>query len=585
MDRGASRSRKRAEKASKTSAVPDTPAPAPKQRDVKALPGGSKGGKPKGKGKAGPSSKPVGGVHPERAERKRKAEEQSKDPANYTAKAIRSAKALVFSQEAFTIPPPAERLAGVTRVDLEGSGATDVSWLAGSSVTWLSLKGCEVVDGWEAVGGLADLSVLNISATGITTLPKPLANLSKLKALVAMSNEFSTLDHGVVSGWKELNSIIVSHSPNLTSLPASLAELSNLSKLTLSHCPLLSAAGLPDLSALPHLRDVKANNLPRLTSLPAHLATWGTGVMSSDKDGAPRRGQGLEVLDLGNCSLPFAAVSKIFGLAGKSKTPQWGNLRSLTLRANPLALEKEDYAELLQASADLPKLQIIDSRRVVERKRKGETPETKSERRARERKEAKMRPTGANETGGGAMRTWGKGDAEAEQPKEKKRKAKGEEGEERSVEKKRKAKGEDAEKAEKKRKAVVVEDKAEARPKRVREDKPEAEAKAKKPKATPRVVDADPEAPAPKKRKAAPALAAPAATAPTPTDPSAAKPKKPSRNETAVVGVVEVGAGKGERRPKSKTGVDLKAVFGGGVSTGGGGDDEASGSGLGVGGW
>ncbi|MDN8996924.1 hypothetical protein Q0P57_13720, partial [Staphylococcus aureus] len=92
-------------------------------------------------------------------------------------------------------------------------------------------------------------------------------------------------------------------------------------------------------------------------------------------------------LDLGNCSLPFTAVSKIFGLAGKSKTPQWGNLRSLTLRANPLALEKEDYAELLQASADLPKLQIIDSRRVVERKRKGETPETKAERRARERKE------------------------------------------------------------------------------------------------------------------------------------------------------------------------------------------------------
>lgn len=375
----------------------------------------------------------------------------------------------------------------------------------------------------------------------------------------------------------------MSHSPNLTSLPASLAELSNLSKLTLSHCPLLSASGLPDLSALPHLRDVKANNLPRLTSLPAHLATWGTGVMSSDKDGAPRRGQGLEVLDLGNCSLPFTAVSKIFGLAGKSKTPQWGNLRSLTLRANPLALEKEDYAELLQASADLPKLQIIDSRRVVERKRKGETPETKAERRARERKEAKMRPTGANETGGGAMRAWGKGDGEAEEPKEKKRKAKGEEGEERT-EKKRKAKGEDGNKVEKKRKAVVVEDKVVAKPKRAREDKPEADAKAKKSKPAPRVVDADPEAPGPKKRKAAPAPSAPAATAPTATDPSAAKPKKPSRNETAVVGVVEVGAGKGERRPKSKTGVDLKAVFGG-VSTGGGGDDEASGSGLGVGGW
>ncbi|KAL1409861.1 hypothetical protein Q8F55_003860 [Vanrija albida] len=577
MDRGAARSRKRAEKADKVSVA--APAPAGKQRDVKSLPKPNSKPKHKGKSKPGPSD----GVHPERAERKRKAEEQSKDPANYTAKAIRSAKALVYSQEPFDLPPPAERLAGVTRVDLEGSGATDVSWLAGSSVTWLSLKGCAVVDGWEAVGGLADLSVLNISATGITTLPKPLVNLSKLKAIVAMSNEFSTLDHGVVAGWKELNSIIVSHSPNLTSLPASLAELSNLSKLTISHCPLLSATGLPDLSALPHLRDVKANNLPRLTTLPAHLATWGTGVMSSDKDGAARRGQGLEVLDLGNCSLAFAAVAKVFGLGGKSKAAQWGNLRSLTLRANPLALEKEDYAELLQASADLPKLQIIDSRRVVERKRKGETPETKAERRARERKEAKMRPTGANETAGGAMRTWGSGEAE---------------GKEKSGEKKRKARPEDGERGEKRRKAdgkgkAEGEGKAEVRPKRVREDKvetkpevkPEAEARPKKSKA-PRVVDADPEAPAPKKRKAAPAPAPPAAPTPaTPADPSAVKPKKPSRNETAVVGVIEVGTGKGEaRRPKAKTaGVDLKAVFGGAAAPAA--DDEASGSGLGVGGW
>ena len=46
---------------------------------------------------------------------------------------------------------------GVRRVDLSGSGVTDVSWVTGG-VTWLSLAGCPVEKGWEAIGELKELS-------------------------------------------------------------------------------------------------------------------------------------------------------------------------------------------------------------------------------------------------------------------------------------------------------------------------------------------------------------------------------------------------------------------------------------------
>lgn len=278
--------------------------------------------------------------------------------------------------------------------------------------------------------------MLNISGGGLKAIPKPLKGLGKLKALVAMNNEWEHLDEDVVGHWTELNSLskstfplsirlidgpVVSHSTHLRSLPVSLGDLSYLSKLTFSHCPALTGSGLPDLSTLPLLRDVKMNNLPHLTSLPSHVARWGTGNMTlvgkGDNEGVragpsmSRKGDGLEVLDLGNCSLPFEAISSVFGLSQKatdkpSKIPKWKQLRSLSLHSNPLATSHPDYSERLQASFDLPNLQIVDAKRVKERKRKGAVQETKLERRRREKMERKMRPSGANETRG-KMRAWG----------------------------------------------------------------------------------------------------------------------------------------------------------------------------------
>jgi hypothetical protein len=144
------------------------------------------------------------------------------------------------------------------------------------------------------------------------------------------------------------------------------------------------------------------NNLALVDKIPSHMARWGTGRLpASEHSSATRQGDGLEVLDLGNCSLPFSAVQDAF----MSKT--WSHLRSLSLHSNPLAISHPDYAVLLQESDTLPKLQIIDSKRIVQRKRKGEVQESKIERRRREKKE-KKRMTGANarETTG-PVRVWG----------------------------------------------------------------------------------------------------------------------------------------------------------------------------------
>ncbi|ORY29688.1 hypothetical protein BCR39DRAFT_531650 [Naematelia encephala] len=410
MDRGAARSRKRSGKVDRPIASATRPNPAGPSRS-----NSTSQDRPK---------KALPGQHRQphiRAPR----EAQSKDPSLYVAKAVRTAAALNYAQEPFPIPPSKEVLTNVRRVDLSGSGVTDISWLQGTGVTWLSLADCPIEVGWEAVGSLTDLAVLNISRCGLKVLPKSLGSLNKLKAVVAMGNEWTDLDSDVMSNWTELNSLIISHSTKLVSVPRALSKLYQLSKLTFSHCPRLTCQSLPDLSSLPLLRDVKMNNLPQLTSLPSHIVSWGTGDMSlaNNKSGnstevgsssslsSRKVGDGLEVLDLGNCSLTFDAASKIFGLAPKLHTKNknkdaWSHLRSLSLHSNPLATTHPDYTDLLQASSDLPNLQIIDTKRVRERKRKGQVQESKEERKAREKRQRKMQPTGAN-AGGGKMRSWG----------------------------------------------------------------------------------------------------------------------------------------------------------------------------------
>lgn len=80
------------------------------------------------------------------------------DPNQYKPKAIRTSAALIYSESPFPLPPTPDMLANVRRVDLAGSGVTDVSFLQDTGVTWLSLVGCPVEKGWKAVASLKELA-------------------------------------------------------------------------------------------------------------------------------------------------------------------------------------------------------------------------------------------------------------------------------------------------------------------------------------------------------------------------------------------------------------------------------------------
>lgn len=158
MDRGAARSRKRSQiqngpaapQHAESSGAPHRPRPEGNDRFRQPHAEGASGGGP---------SRPRPDARPARPPRLEKKPKQLLDEATrYKPKAIRSSAALIWSQAAFAIPPPKDVLEGVRRVDLAGSGLTDVSWLKGTGVTWLNLAGCQISEGWEAVGSLTELS-------------------------------------------------------------------------------------------------------------------------------------------------------------------------------------------------------------------------------------------------------------------------------------------------------------------------------------------------------------------------------------------------------------------------------------------
>jgi hypothetical protein len=335
------------------------------------------------------------------------------------------------------------------------------------------------------------------------------------------------------------------------------------------------------------------NNLPHLESLPIHLSSWGKGNLSRAKgseeatDSVVKKGDGLEVLDLGNCSLADTSLSLFIAAGqsistsatkskGKSTTnvPRWPHLRSLSLHSNPLTITTPDYATQLQSSSDLPSLQIIDARRVVERKRKGEEVQSRADRKALERRKKRAKPSGANTGTVTKMRTWGNAESqEVGDPHTLKQPAQAE------------ALG-------------VTDGLKEKKRKRHHEDVPVDPAilpinKTKKSKSgtvadgtgvTQPIVNDKSERPPKREQNGQ-------ASQPITTDPSslAAPTKhKPTKSETAVVQVIDVAkdnAGKKSKKDKTRKGeesgshgiVDLKAVFGK--------KEDSEGTGLGVGGW
>lgn len=183
------------------------------------------------------------------------------------------------------------------------------------------------------------------------SLPKPLRCLSKLKALIVPHNELTMLNN--LARLVELNTLVVSHN-KLRSLPDSASSLQKLSKISAASND-LSDVGLPDLSTLGNLREVKLNNNPRLSSLPEHFARWGKAALD---EGGSKMGRGLEVVDFSKCG--FSAWTALRPLAAHSSVVNLG------LRDN-LVVESikeegfEDYKNKIMVL--MPKLRVLDSRR------------------------------------------------------------------------------------------------------------------------------------------------------------------------------------------------------------------------------
>lgn len=212
----------------------------------------------------------------------------------------------------------------------------------------------------------------------------------------------------------------------------------------------------------------------------------------------------------------------------------------------------------------------------MERKRKGEVVVSKGERMAKERKEKRVKPSGANVGGMGKIRAWG-----------------GEEVAKESVTEQVDGEGEGGQRTEK----VKETEKKEKKRKRHHEDVPVDQASIVLAKASKSAKSKDEEAAVTRPDKSTDERSSKrpkSHTAGLPSQPVSVDPStlpaqtkhKPTRSETAVVQVIDVAedlAGKKSKKDKRAGGgaegksLDLKAVFGKKV--------EDEGTGLGVGGW
>ncbi|GAA6059011.1 hypothetical protein JCM10212_001721, partial [Sporobolomyces blumeae] len=164
----------------------------------------------------------------------------------------------------------------------------------------------------------------------------------------------------------------------LTELPPSLTTLPALKKISAAHNR-LTQRGLPDLSALSHLTELRLHDNAPLTSLPPHFGTWGKHPVPPNEDDAlddvatnpeRRRGgqgkraratkarQGLETVDLSSCGF-----ENWFGLRGLAEQD---GIVNLGLKGNKVAEDAvkgqggfDEFKDKLRIL--LPSLRILDN--------------------------------------------------------------------------------------------------------------------------------------------------------------------------------------------------------------------------------
>ncbi|GAA5987513.1 hypothetical protein JCM10908_001985 [Rhodotorula pacifica] len=271
---------------------------------------------------------------------------------------------LDLSGQLLSQPPRLADYTALTKLNLSNCGLTSIGFVkeAARSLTWLNVTGNDLSgDGaWDGVETLSTLFVLNASHCKLTETPRCVASLKTLKALVLSHNSLTKLEH--VANLPDLNTIVVSNNA-LTALPRSLATLPALKKISAAHNQ-LSPPGLPDLSALSHLHELRLNDNRPLSSLPSHFGSWGKAPLptpvadSGYQTNKPRKG-GLEILDLGNCGF-----ESWFGLRELAKQD---GIVNLGLKGNKVAQDAieangfDGFREKLTVL--LPSLRILDTHR------------------------------------------------------------------------------------------------------------------------------------------------------------------------------------------------------------------------------
>ncbi|GAA5865004.1 hypothetical protein JCM3774_003935 [Rhodotorula dairenensis] len=274
---------------------------------------------------------------------------------------------LDLSGQLLSEPPSLADYAALSKLNLTNCGLDAVGFVkhAAHSLTWLNVSGNDLGGprAWDGVETLSTLFVLNASHCKLEETPRCVGALKSLKALVLSHNSLTKLEH--VAHLPDLNTIVVSNNA-LTALPRSLATLPALKKISAAHNQ-LSPPGLPDLSALSHLHELRLNDNRPLSSLPAHFGSWGrappppssTPVHDAGYQTKPRRAAGLEILDLGNCGF-----ESWFGLRELAKQDGIVNLGLKGNKVAEQAIEANGFDSFREKlTILLPSLRILDTHR------------------------------------------------------------------------------------------------------------------------------------------------------------------------------------------------------------------------------
>ncbi|GAA6028776.1 hypothetical protein JCM8097_007389 [Rhodosporidiobolus ruineniae] len=268
--------------------------------------------------------------------------------------------ALDLSNKPLESPPQVE---GLTRLNIANCQLASIAFVgaAATTLTWLdvSKNDLSAPGAWDGIEQLKGLFVFTARNCNLEEVPSAVASLVSVKAIVLSHNKLKKLDH--IANLPDLNSLIVSNNA-LTSLPTSLSTLPSLKKIAAAHNQ-LTPAGLPNLSSLPHLHELRLNDNPSLTSLPSHFGNWGKAPLpagAASDDAKRQKGrQGLEILELSNCGF-----ESWFGLKELAKQ---NTVVNLGLKGNKVAEEAieassvDEFREKLTVL--LPALRILDNKR------------------------------------------------------------------------------------------------------------------------------------------------------------------------------------------------------------------------------